>query len=169
MPRAALFLAALLVAPCALAAGYDRQQPVHLRADRIDFDQKTGVSLYRGRVFFTQGELKLTAARARAVNRGNTLETLTAEGAPVTFRHRPEGQEEFIEGEARRAVYHAPTQRVDLYQNVSVQRGRDNFRGAALHYDIENRSLTAEGDAGRRAYAAFAPGANSSVLPGGRR
>ena len=157
MSRALLFLVVLLAPVYAMAAGYDRQQPVHLRADRIDIDQKTGVSLYRGHVLFTQGTLKLTAARAQALNRGNVLQTITAEGAPVTFRHRPEGMEEFIEGEAGRAIYHAPTRRLDLYKNVSVQRGRDTFRGAVLHYDLENRSLIAESDAGQRVYAALAP------------
>lgn len=165
MSRVALLLAALMTPLCALAAGHDRQQPVHLRADRIDIDQKTGVSLYRGHVRFTQGTLKLTAARAQAVNRGNALETLTAEGAPVAFRHRPVGLEDFIEGEASRAVYHAPTQRVDLYKNVSVQRGRDTFRGAVLHYDIEGRSLIAESDARQRVYVALAPRVKTA-LPG---
>ena len=70
---------------------------------------------------------------------------------------------------AGRAVYHAPTQRVDLYKNVTVQRGRDTFRGAVLHYDIKNRSLIAESDAEQRVYAAFVPGTNTSALPGDRR
>jgi lipopolysaccharide export system protein LptA len=157
MPRAAIFLAVLLAPLCTMATDDDRQQPVNLRADRIDVDQKTGVSLYRGHVLFTQGTLKLTAARAQAVNRGSVVETITAEGAPVTFRHRPEGQQEFIEGEAGRAVYHAPTRRVDLYQNVNLRRDRDNFRGAVLHYDMENRSLTAAGDTEGRVYVALAP------------
>lgn len=165
MSRALLFLVVLLAPVYAMAAGYDRQQPVHLSADRIDVDQKTGVSLYRGHVLFTQGTLKLTAARAQAVNRGNVLQTITAEGTPVTFRHRPVGLEEFIEGEAGRAVYHAPTQRVDLYKKVSVQRGRDTFRGAVLHYDLENRSLIAESDAEQRVYVALAPRVKPA-LPG---
>jgi lipopolysaccharide export system protein LptA len=168
MPRRATLLLPVLLAPlCVLAAGPDRQQPVHLRADRIDIDQKTGVSLYRGHVIFTQGTLKLTAARATARSRGNELETVTAEGTPVTFRHRPEGSEEFIEGDASRAVYHAPTRRVDLYQNVNVHRGRDLFRAAVLHYDIENRSLIAESDAERRVYVALVPNANRQPVPAG--
>ncbi len=159
------FLAVLLAPLYVLAAGSDRQQPVHLRADRIDIDKKTGVSLYRGHVLFTQGTLRLTAARATARHRGNELETVTAEGAPVTFRHRPEGSEEFIEGDAERAVYTAPTRRVDLYKTVTVRRGRDIFRAAVLHYDIESESLIAESDAERRVYVALVPRAGKP-LPG---
>ncbi|HJW81452.1 MAG TPA: lipopolysaccharide transport periplasmic protein LptA [Acidiferrobacterales bacterium] len=167
--RARFLLPALLAVPlCALAADDDRQQPVQLRADRIDVDQKRGLSLYRGHVVFSQGTLRLTAARAEVQSRANAVETVTAEGKPVTFRHRPEGLAEFIEGEASRAVYHAPTRRVDLYGNVQVQRGRDLFRSAVLHYDIQNQSMVAEHANGRRVYAALVPRAGKSPLPGER-
>jgi lipopolysaccharide export system protein LptA len=164
---ARFLLSVLLAAPlCALAADDDRQQPVHLRADRIDVDQKRGLSLYRGHVVFNQGSLHLTAARAEVQNRGNAVETVTAEGRPVTFRHRPEGMEELIEGEASRAVYHAPTRRVDLYGDVQVRRGRDLFRGAVLHYDIENRGMVAESANGQQVYVALLPRSGKPLLPG---
>jgi lipopolysaccharide export system protein LptA len=167
----ARFLFPLLLAMplCILAADNERQQPVQLRADRIDVDQKKGVSLYRGHVVFSQGGLRLSAARAEVQSRANALETVTAEGQPVTFRHRPEGLAEFIDGIARRAVYHAPTRRVDLYGEVQIQRGRDLLRSAVLHYDIENQSLIAEGTAGQRVYAALMPQTGTPTLPGAGR
>jgi lipopolysaccharide export system protein LptA len=164
---ASLLLPALLAVPlCALAADNDRQLPVHLRADRIDVDQKKGLSLYRGHVVFSQGTLRLTAARAEVQSRASVLETVTAEGKPVTFRHRPEGLEEFIEGEASRVVYHALARRADLFGDVQVQRGRDLFRSAVLHYDLENESMIAESAAGRRVYAALVPRAGKPPFAG---
>ena len=165
--HARFLLFALLAAPlCALAAEEERQQPVHLRADRIDVDQKKGLSLYRGNVVFSQGTLRLTAARAEVQSRANAVETVTAEGKPVTFRHRPEGLAEFIDGAASRAVYQAMTRRVDLYGEVQVRRGRDLFRGAVLRYDIDNRSIAAEGTAGQRVYAALLPRTVAVTSPG---
>lgn len=163
---ALMLLPALLAGPLsALAAENERQLPVHLRADRIDVDQKKELSLYRGHVIFSQGTLRLTAARAVVQNRANAVETVTAEGKPVTFRHRPEGQVEFIEGEANRAVYHALARSVDLYDEVQVRRGRDLFRGSVLHYDIDNQSMIGEGTNERRVYAALVPHANKSLVP----
>jgi len=205
--HAVRFLPALLAMPlCALAADGERQLPVHLSADRIDIDQKKGLSLYRGHVVFKQGTLRLTAARAEVQNRANLLETVTAKGKPVTFRHRPEGQKEFVEGTAGRAVYHALAQRldlygegalvtfrhrpegmvdfieaeasraeyqalaqrVDLYGEVQVQRGRDLFRSAVLHYEIENQHLIGESAPGRRVYAALVPHNRDASLRGVR-
>ncbi len=164
---ASLFLPFLLAVPlCAPAVDNERRLPVKVRADRIDIDQKRELSVYRGHVVFSQGTLRLTAARAEVQNRANVIDTVTAEGKPVTFRHRPEGLTEFIEGEADRAVYHAPTRRVDLYGEVQVQRGRDLFRSAVLHYDIENQSMIAESANGRPVYAALVPRTDKLPLPG---
>ncbi len=170
MPRrASLVLFALLAVPLyALAVDSDRQLPVRLRADRIDVDQKKGLSLYRGNVVFSQGTLRVTAARAEVQNRASAVETVTAEGKPATFRHRPEGQTEYIEGEANRIVYHALERRTDLFGDVQVQRGRDLFRSAVLHYDIENQSMIGEAANGRRVYAALVPRARKPALPGDR-
>lgn len=169
MPTRILLLVISLLAPWSgFAAGNDRQQPVNLRADRIDIDQKKKTSLYRGHVVLTQGTLRLTAARAEARQRGNQIDTVTAQGAPVTFRHRPEGGVDYIEGNAGRAHYQVAERRVDLYRNVTVQRGRDTFRAAVAHYDLEKRNLTAEGDAERRAYVALVPRARVPAPAEGR-
>lgn len=156
-PRKLLFVTALFAPLCALAAGGDRQQPVNLRADRIDINQKKGTSLYRGHVLLTQGTLRMTAARAEARNRGNKVETVTAEGKPVTFRQRPEGGTEYIQGQANRVHYRVPEQLVDFGGDVNLQRGRDTFRAALAHYDITTRQVTAEGNAEQRAYVALVP------------
>ena len=155
--RALLFIAALLIPVGGFAAGDDRQQPVNLRADRIEINQKNKTSLYRGHVVLTQGTLRLTAARADTRQRGSQVETVTAQGAPVTFRHRPTGAVEYLEGKAGRAHYQVPQRRIDLYENVTMQRGRDMFRGAVVHYDIESRGLIAEGNAEQRVYVALVP------------
>jgi lipopolysaccharide export system protein LptA len=162
-----LLLALLAMPLCALAADDERQLPVNLRADRIDVDQKKGLSLYRGKVIFSQGELRLTADRAEVQNRANVVETVTADGSPVTFRHRPEGHEEFIEGEASHAVYHALTRQVDLSGEVQVKRGRDLFHSATLHYDVANQSMIGESANGRRVYAALVPRTGKTPLTGG--
>jgi lipopolysaccharide export system protein LptA len=147
-----------LVMPSAFSAGTARQEPIKLRADRIEIDQKTGVSRYRGHVRFNQGTLQLTADHAEVRSRGNTLESVVAEGKPTTFRERPEGQLEFIEGQATRVEYDALQQKVHLYGDVDIRHGRDNFRAGVAHYDMTTETLHAERDATQRVQAALTPG-----------
>lgn len=150
-----LLLAATL--PAAHAADKARQEPVNLRADRIEIDQKTGISRYLGHVRLTQGTLRLTADRAEARQRGEALESVIAHGKPATFRERPEGQTEFIDGQAARAEYYALERRVALYGGVDIQRGRDHLRAGEAHYDMTSGTLRATSDATQRVYAALAP------------
>lgn len=152
-------LLALALPPAALAAGAagERQEPVHLRADRIEIDQKKGVSHYQGHVQLTQGTLRVTADRADAKQRGDLLENVIATGKPVTFRDRPEGQTEFIDGKAARAEYDAPGRQIYLSGGVDITRGHDNVRAASAHYDMNARAVHAERDAGQRVYMALTP------------
>jgi lipopolysaccharide export system protein LptA len=149
----------------ALAAGPVRQEPVQLRAERIEIDQKTGLSRYLGRVVFTQGTLRLTADRAEARHRGDVLEQVTAHGRPLTFRERPAGRVELVEGSAARAEYEAVARRLHLYGDVELRHGRDELRAGVLHYDLANETVLAESDGGRRVYAALA--ARKAVAPPG--
>lgn len=158
----------LITASMALPAADDprRTQPVHLRADRIEIDQKTGKSLYQGNVVFAQADFRLTAAQATTANRAGQLETVTARGRPLTFRDRPAGQQQFIEGSAERAEYEAPAKRLHLSGNVDIRRGEDRFRSAVAHYDQTTATLVAEGDTHQRVRATLKPQRRTAPAPG---
>jgi octaprenyl-diphosphate synthase len=94
--------------------------------------------------------LAARAAGADACARGVTLASATEMMHAATLLHDD-------------IVDHAPTRRVDLYKTVNVRHGRDTFRAAVLHYDIENQSLIAESDAGRRVYVALVPRAGRTL------
>ena len=162
-----LLLSALLGLSLAVARAADeRQEPVHLRADRIDINQKTGISHYRGHVVLTQGTLRLTAASAQALQRGDVLQKVTAEGKPMTFRDRPQGQQQVIEGQATRAEYDAVARELHLHGNVDIQRGRDRFRSGVAHYDMQTETLLGESDASQRVYATLTPPEKPNNAPG---
>lgn len=131
--------------------------PVHLRADRIEIDQKRGVSRYQGHVVLTQDTLRVTADRAEARGRQQTVEQVTAEGRPTTFRYRAAGRPELIEGEARRAEYDVATRQLTLTGAVEVRQGQDLLRAGIVHYDMQAETVEAHADADRRIYAALAP------------
>lgn len=152
-----LLIALLVAAGAAGAAEPLRQQPVNLRADRIEVDQRAGISRYLGKVVLTQGTLRLSAdrAEARALNQG--LERVTASGRPVTFRDRLEDGSGFIEGEARNAEYQALARQLLLNDRVLVRRERDELRAGRMRYDIELKTVHAERDGDQRVTAALVP------------
>jgi lipopolysaccharide export system protein LptA len=166
--RAALLAGlALLTLPLA-AADRDRSAPVSLRADRIDIDQRRGVSRYLGHVRLQQGALLITADRAEARSRGNVLERVVAKGNPATFRDQPEGQTQPVHGRARRLEYQALEQRIELSGDVELQQGRDTMRAGVMRYELASRRLQAERDDAQRVYMALSP-RRETPDAGGRR
>lgn len=157
MTRALPLLLLLLAPGPAEAAEPLRQQPVNLRADRIEINQKTGISRYLGKVVLTQGTLRISAdrAEARALNQG--LDRVTATGRPVTFRDRLPDGSGFVEGEARNAEYLASARQLHLHDQVVVRRERDELRAGRVRYDIELKTVHAERDGDQRVIAALVP------------
>ncbi len=157
MTRVLPLVALLLVPGPAGAAEPPRQQPVNLRADRIEVNQKTGISRYLGKVLLTQGTVRISAdrAEARALNQG--LERVTASGRPVTFRDRLPDGSGFIEGEARNAEYRVVAQQLHLHDQVVLRRERDVLRAGRMRYDIELKTVHAERDGDQRVIAALVP------------
>lgn len=140
-------LCCLLLALPGLTAALesDRQQPIHVHADRVELDNRSGISTYRGHVTLEQGSLYLSAELLVVHRAANTLERIEAEGQPVRFRQRPEGASADIEGEAWRLEYRATEDRLLLRGAASVQQGGDRFTGERIDYDIVKSRVEASG------------------------
>lgn len=160
-----LMIVATLAAAPAWAADPGAQAPVRLRAERIEIDQKAGISRYRGQVVLTQGTLRITADQAEARGRREAVERIAATGRPVTFRYLAEGQTEVVEGEARRADYDLVTRQLKLSGAVEIRQGGDLLRAGSVHYDLPGEKVVAEADGDQRIYAALVPRREPGAQP----
>ena len=141
----------------AYALRADRDKPIKITADSVSVDQKTGVSHYRGNVVLTQGTLRVEADRVTVRYHKGTVDQVSASGRPVTFRERPDDQDRDILGSALRLEYSAASDRIDLFDQVSVQQGDDILRSSVLHYDLAKNSLRAEGLSHERVQTTIQP------------
>ncbi len=121
----------------------ERNLPIHISADSIRIDQKTGMAYYRGHVTFVQGGLRITAARAQASTHNDAVQTVSAEGNPITFFQKIPAPGRDIRGRALRLKYYAAEQRLDLYGTVHFRQGSDSLRSDSLHYNIATGTMTA--------------------------
>lgn len=165
--RAVFLVVLALLVPSLRAADDPRSAPVNLHADRIDIDQRTGISHYIGHVDLRQGATRITAAHAEARSRGSVLERVTAEGQPATFHDQPTGQAQPVSGTAGRLEYEAVAQRIHLYREVEIRHAGDTLRAGVIDYDLTNRSLHAERDAKTRVYMAVVP--HAADMPAGTK
>lgn len=147
-----LLLLALLCLPgqlclpgLASALESDRQQPIRIQADRVELDNRRGISSYTGHVAVDQGSLHVEADRLVVYRQGEALARIEADGEPVRFRQRPDNATEDIAGSARHIEYRAADNLIVLQGAASVQKGGDHFSGERIEYDTRHAVVNASG------------------------
>lgn len=123
----------------------DRAQPVKVSADRVEINQKTGHSEYRGNVTLVQGSLRIRADFVRVTNAGRDIVSVHASGKPVTFHQKLDGDKGEVDASALKVDYFAREGRVDLRDKVSFRRGEDVFDTQTLRYYLESGHMNAAG------------------------
>ena len=138
-----LLLSLLLLGQNRWALESDREQPIHIKADRITVKEKEGVSLYQGNVQFTQGSLRVTGDEVTVFLQGDVLSKVIVIGNPATLIQKPDHREEPVNSKARRMEYDAKKEVVYLIDNAEVQQGPNSFAGNYIEYDTRNSMVSA--------------------------
>lgn len=148
-----LAAAALLFAGTAAALPTDRNQPIHLSADRADINDHTGVSVFTGHVVLSQGSMRLWSDTLTVYHdKQDRITRMVAEGNPVRFREQPKAKGEPITGSAQRVDYDVATRVVVLEQNAQLTQGHNRFQGPRIEYDRNGdvvKATSAGGKSGR--------------------
>jgi lipopolysaccharide export system protein LptA len=147
----------------ALAERADRNQPMHVEADALRYDDLKQTSVFTGNVVLTKGSIIIRGARVdvRQDPEGFQYGVVTAApGQRAFYRQKREGVDEFIEGEAEVIEYDGRADRVKFIRRAELRRYRgatvtDLSSGALITYDNTSEVFTVDGGG--------APGA-----PGGR-
>lgn len=146
-----------LSAPCH-SLPEDRRQPINLAADSASFDQRSGVSTYRGNVELSQGSMRLRADQARVFISDGTFTRMEADGSPTRFRYRPSQDKPPIEGSGQRVEYNAVSGVVVVSGGARFVQGGDEFRGDRIEYDLGSDVVNARSGSQGRVQITLQPG-----------
>ena len=132
----------------AFALRSDKDQPTTVDADRVDVDDKKGLSTFTGNVVVKRGSIRIDADKVviyRDAKRG--LDRVHATGNRAKYRQRPENKPEDIVAEAKSITYDANKATVLLNKQAIVYQGKDTFRGDRIIYDIKKDQVLAKSGA----------------------
>lgn len=135
----------LLVAGRAFALADDRNQPITLKAAKVEIDRKKGVSTYEGNVELQQGSMAISAARIVVYNKGNEVTRIEADGTPVKIRQRPAPNKEETRAEARHIEYDLKAATVRLTGKAHIWQEGSEFSGETITYDSQHGMVRASG------------------------
>lgn len=153
-----LLLAGTALPGAAAALTSDAEQPMLIEADSAELDDKKGISIYRGNVRVTQGTLVLTGETMTVYNQDDDISKVIVEGAPATYKQRPDGKQQDVHAKALMMEYFKSPEKVILSKDAEVEQEGDILRSERIVYDIENDQVTAgSGEPGNRVRITLQP------------
>ncbi|MES9961346.1 MAG: lipopolysaccharide transport periplasmic protein LptA [Sedimenticola sp.] len=132
-----LVLALLLMLPgLGLALESDKDQPIYIESDSVDFDDDKGVAIYKGNVELTQGSIRVTASSI-TVTQSDDKESdhLLAVGNPVTYKQETEGDKGTIRARMKRLEYDSNSEILHMVGDAVLSQGKDTFKSDRINYD----------------------------------
>ena len=148
---AAALVAALICASPAHAEKADRDKPINVEADRMEYDDKQQISTFTGDVVLTKGTIEIRGDRLIVRQDPAGWQYGTAIGEPASFRQKREGVDEWIEGRALQIDYDGRQETVRLQQRASMQRVDarrhvlEEVHGSEILYESGTEFFTVEG------------------------
>lgn len=134
--------AVISLAHCALPAAAvaetaDKEKPVNVESDHatVTQEQAQQVTVFEGNVNVVQGTMRMQADRILVRKDADGLLGGTAFGAPVRFRQKREGADDYVEAYAERIEYNARNDVIELFTQAHLVRGKDDVRGNYIFYN----------------------------------
>ena len=128
----------------ALARQNDLEQPIDIRADKSEFDEKAGTQTLTGNVEITQGSMRITADRIAITLKNNALSTITGTGSPIHFEQQNEAGE-LMSGEAQRISYDALAGTLTLEGKATLSQPKQELVSERITFNARTQKVSAEG------------------------
>lgn len=146
----------------------DRDQPMHIEADALRYEERTQQSTFTGKVQVTKGSIVMRGEQLQVLQDNEGHQSGTMQGGPgqrAFFRQKREGLDEFIEGEGETIEYDGRKDTVRFVRRAELRRLagaklQDQIMGSVIVYNNVTEVYTVDG--------APAAGGTPSAAPGGR-
>ena len=145
---AVLCITVLLGVTTAHALKTDRDQPVDIEADDIEFDLKKGTRTFTDNVLAVQGSLRLKADKVFAVYKKDVVDNVTAWGSLARFKQRPDDKPYDVEGWAQKIFVNQSDNTITLTGEAALKQGPDTARGDSIVYNMADDTLQIKGSGG---------------------
>ncbi|MBL1272605.1 MAG: lipopolysaccharide export system protein LptA [Marinobacter maritimus] len=140
----ATILAVGLAAP-AVAFDLNSDKPITVSADSARLDDGKGIATYTGAVELIQGKTRLTAERVVLYRSADGLNRIEANGSPARYQQPVTSGEGETDARALNITWSASDKRLTFEREAEIEQNGNVFRGDIIHYDTEQRVVTAEG------------------------
>lgn len=141
--KSLVFSILLIASQWVVALESDADQPVHIDSNTATYNNKTGTSIYTGRVVTTQGTLHIKSDKLVVYMKDGEVNKMVFTGKPAKFKQLPgEGKEE-IHGEGLTGEYFPKKNKLILIEEAVVSQGTARSASRLIIYDSKNSLIQA--------------------------
>ena len=153
----------LYLAPAATyALPDDRDQPIHITADKAVRDEKKGLTVYSGNVKMTQGSMELESDALTIYHPSEEAEKFVAQGSPAKMRQQPEIGEDIVHAQANIIEYFRLEDRVHLQTEARIEQDGSVVDGDTIDYFIAKELIQAQSNANEKVEVVIQPSLQKS-------
>lgn len=134
----------MIIPAFAFALSSDRKQPIKIKADSVNINEKTGISQYIGKVTFTQGSLILKGNKIVVHQPDGNVSRIIVTGNPATFQQQQDNKKELVHAKAGKMKFVTKDEKVYLSRNASVSQGDNLLKGNEIEYNTRTSTVTAK-------------------------
>ncbi|OOZ36787.1 lipopolysaccharide transport periplasmic protein LptA [Solemya velesiana gill symbiont] len=114
----------------------DKDQPIYIESDSVDFDDEKGVAVYKGNVELTQGSIRVTASSITVTqSKDKDSDHILAAGNPVTYKQESDGDKGTIRAQMKRMEYDSNSEILHMIGDAVLSQGKDTFKSDRINYD----------------------------------
>lgn len=125
----------------------DRSQPITIKSDRAERDEKNGTTLYQGSVIMEQGSMRIEADRVIIHNAEKKVSLIVATGLPARYQQKVSVDKQPVIAKGNTIEYKIEGQALTLLGNASIEQEGSRLSGQRINYDLEQSLVTAGSDA----------------------
>lgn len=137
------FLANMILVPVGYALEEDARQPISIESNSGFYDDKKGVSIYKGKVVIIQGSMRLEADKVVVYLDNREIQKMVATGTPVKFKQTPEVGKEDVHGNSLVAEYYPESELLIMMQEAVIWQGKNSTASERIEYDRISEVLKA--------------------------
>lgn len=132
-----------------LALSSDRDQPIHIEADKLQIDDNRNISIYQGNVAMQQGSLKIKAERIILhFDNSKNLQWIEITGSPATF-NQLNAKQEPVFGSALKMNYYEAKSLMELTGEARFQSNQDIIESESISINTETDTMQAGDSQGK--------------------
>jgi len=132
----------LLHAPAGLSASSGMEENIQIQANHMQFDIKTGSSIYEGDVRINQGNIQLLGQKVTILRQQDKIQEINVEGQPARYT-QDEDSENKIHATSQHMQYLTEQHRLVMTIDARLEQTDHTIESQRIVYDTENKIVIA--------------------------